>query len=102
MFCDGVGRWGYDAILQTAASLVGDGSLGSDLPTWVTNSTNFTMDQSSIWWNSIPTSLASEWDGYALIVDDVLAYTGNATSWNTTTLDLALPHYFRYVDVELF
>lgn len=48
MFLDGAARWGFDSILQTAASLLGDGQSGSALPTFVTNSTNFAVDQSSI------------------------------------------------------
>lgn len=48
MFLNGVGRWGFDTILATVASLVGDGSLGTQIPTFLTNSTNFSTLQSTI------------------------------------------------------
>ncbi|KAI5481473.1 LCCL domain containing protein [Pseudohyphozyma bogoriensis] len=95
MFLDGAGRWGFDSILQTPASLVGDGSTGSALPIWITSAANFTIDQSAIWWDAIPADLTSQWDGFALIIDDVLAWTGTATNYSIAALDASLPHYFR-------
>lgn len=97
MFLDGIGRWGFDSILETAATLVGDGSLGSALPTWLTNSTTFEAGQTNIFWGDIPESLVGQWDGFALIVDDVLRYTGQATNFSIAALDDSIPHYFRCV-----
>ncbi|KAK4704548.1 hypothetical protein P7C70_g1654, partial [Phenoliferia sp. Uapishka_3] len=71
MFLDGAARWGFDSILQTPASLVGDGSTGSPLPVFITSATNFTIDQASIYWSSIPVDIAGSWDGFAVIVDDL-------------------------------
>ena len=97
MFLDGVGRWGFDSILETAASLVGDGTDGSALPIFLTSATNFTSNQSTIGWESIPNNLTSTWNGFALIIDDVLAWTGTATNYSITSLNASIPHYFRCV-----
>ena len=37
-------------------------------------------------WNAIPKDEAADWDGYALLADDVLRYQGSATSYNLSTL----------------
>lgn len=95
MFLDGAGRWGFDSILQTPASLVGDGALGTALPIFLTSATNFTLGQADIAWAAIPTDLVGQWDGFALIVDDVLAWTGIATNFSIASLNATLPHYFR-------
>ena len=95
MFLNGVGRWGFDSILQTAAELVGDGSLGSALPVWTSNSTTFIAGQTAVNWSAIPEELQDQWDGFSLLVDDVLRYSGSATNWSISALDAAIPHYFR-------
>ncbi|KAM0754924.1 hypothetical protein T439DRAFT_297341 [Meredithblackwellia eburnea MCA 4105] len=95
MFLDGAGRWGFDSILQTPASLVGDGSTGSPLPTFLTTAANFTANQASIYWGAIPESISSSYNGFGLIVDDVLAYSGSATNFTISSLDASIPHYFR-------
>ena len=95
LFLDGAGRWGFASILQTPASLVGDGSNGSPLPILLTSATNFTADQAAIWWEAIPANLVGSWDGFAVIVDDVLAWTGTSTNFSIAALDRSLPHYFR-------
>ncbi|SGY25253.1 BQ5605_C018g08594 [Microbotryum silenes-dioicae] len=95
IFLDGAGRWGFDSILQAASSLVGDGSTGSALPTYLTSATNFTSDQASIFWNAIPDSLANSWDGFSLLVDDVERYSGTATNYSIAWLNDTIPHYFR-------
>ncbi|KAL8279836.1 hypothetical protein RQP46_007686 [Phenoliferia psychrophenolica] len=100
MFLDGAGRWGLASILQTPASLVGDGSTGSPLPIFLTSATNFTIDQALIFWDAIPASVASNYDGFSLIVDDVLAWTGTATNYSIAALDRTLPHYFSLPDSE--
>ncbi|SCV73632.1 BQ2448_6062 [Microbotryum intermedium] len=95
IFLDGAGRWGFDSILQAPSSLVGDGSTGSALPTFLTSATNFTIDQASIFWNAIPDNLAEQWDGFSLIVDDVERYSGTATNYSIAWLNETIPHYFR-------
>lgn len=37
----------------------------------------------------------------AVVIDDVLAYTGNATSFSLSSLNASLPHYFRLAYREL-
>lgn len=95
MFLDGIGRWGFDSILQSAEALRGDGALGSDLPSFVTSATNFTLGQAAVWWDAVPEELAESWDGFGLIVDDVLRYEGTATNFSIAGLDARIPHYFR-------
>lgn len=99
LFLDGIGRWGFDSILQTFATLVGDGSTGSSLPAFLTNSTTFVAGQSSINWPAVPSSLMTaaggSWDGFGLIVDDVLRYSGSGTNYSLAGLDPLIPHYFR-------
>lgn len=46
-------------------------------------------------WNTIPASLASTYNGFELIVDDVLAYSGSDSNFTLTGLASTLPHYFR-------
>lgn len=46
--CHTIARWGFDSILETAAALVGDGATGSDLPAFLTNSTNFVIEQTTV------------------------------------------------------
>lgn len=95
MFLDGVGRWGFDSILQTAAELVGDGQRGTGSPTFITNATSFITNRTAIYWNEIPADKTSDWSEFALIVDDVLRYTGTATNWSISGLNAGLPHFFR-------
>lgn len=95
MFLNGIGRWGYDSILQTAAELVGDGQLGTGSPTFLTNATNFVAGQAAIFWDPIPEDKQADWSEFGLLVDDVLRYTGTATNWSITALNDTIPHYFR-------
>lgn len=99
MFLDGAGRWGFDSILQTAAELVGDGATGSPLPIFLTNATNFAAGQTLVTWEAIEGTLVGQWDGFALIVDDVLAWTGTATNFSMAALDQTIPHYLRKVSL---
>ncbi|BGP26022.1 LCCL domain containing protein [Rhodotorula toruloides] len=98
MFLEGAMRWGMASILQTPASLVGDGTTGSPLPVFLTNATNFAAAVSSgyIQWSSIPADVAGQgYDGFALLVDDVLRQTGAATNYSLAALDANVVHYFR-------
>lgn len=100
MFLDGAMRWGMDSILQTPASLVGDGTTGSPLPDFLTNATNFAAAVSNgyIQWSSIPEDVAGKgYDGFALLVDDVLRQTGAATNYSLAALDANVVHYFRCI-----
>lgn len=72
-----------------------DAPLGSDLPVWFTNSTNYNAtipfaSQTIVW-----DALIDGWDGFALLVDDVQRYTGTALNFSLASLDSTLPHFFR-------
>lgn len=100
MFIDGAMRWGLDSILQTAASLVGDGTIGSARPTFITNSTNFAayLADGMIAWSPLSDEAVSEgYDSFALLIDDVWRYSGTATNYTLDGLNSTLTHYFRCV-----
>ncbi|GAA5986746.1 hypothetical protein JCM11641_007760 [Rhodosporidiobolus odoratus] len=99
LFLNGIARWGFDSILETPASLIGDGALGTSLPIFLTNSTNFAQAATDgfVSWMS-PTDAATEgegWNGFALLVDDVLRQTGTATNFSLAGLEAGVVHYFR-------
>ncbi|KAI0778591.1 hypothetical protein BD413DRAFT_466700 [Trametes elegans] len=97
MFLNGVAAFGFDSILQTAADLRRDAPLGSDLPSFATNSTNFNASvpflNQTIFWNSLPEG--ESWDGFALLVDDVERYIGTALNYSLSALEPGLIHFFR-------
>jgi len=101
MFLDGAMRWGMDSILQSPASLVGDGALGTALPIFLTNSTSFASAVSDgvIRWMGVDEAgvTSKGWNGFALLVDDVLKQTGAATNFSLAGLDSGVVHYFRCV-----
>ncbi|KAF9566175.1 hypothetical protein CPC08DRAFT_131096 [Agrocybe pediades] len=95
LFLNGTAAFGLDSILQTAADLRQDAPLGSDLPTWATNSTNYNTsipfaNQFIVW-----DPLVEGWDGFALLVDDVQRYAGDALNFSLASLNSSLPHFFR-------
>ncbi|PPQ67072.1 hypothetical protein CVT25_005673 [Psilocybe cyanescens] len=95
LFLNGTAAFGLDSILQTADDLRQDAPLGSDLPTWLTNSTNYNTtipfaNQTILWDALIP-----NWDGFALLVDDVQRYAGPALNFSLASLNASLPHFFR-------
>ncbi|CCM05180.1 uncharacterized protein FIBRA_07389 [Fibroporia radiculosa] len=98
MFLNGVAAWGFASILQTAADLQGDGSSGSAMPSFVTNSSTWNsvipFSNQTIIWNALPD--ASEgWGGFSLIVDDVERYVGTALNYSFASLESGIPHFFR-------
>lgn len=100
IFLNGVARWGYDSILQTSAELQRDAAFGTGLPNWSTDSSNFVLNGTDLGstllsWQDIPedqrsaTSLdGSGWDGFSILLDDVLRWTGNTTSVTLSALGL--------------
>ena len=65
LFINGIARWGFDSILQTAAALRGDGQLNSLLP----NITAPVLGTSNITFSwSVP---PRPWDGVSVIINDV-------------------------------
>ncbi|GAA5894856.1 hypothetical protein JCM6882_006694, partial [Rhodosporidiobolus microsporus] len=99
LFLNGAARWGMDSILQTPASLVGDGAQGSSLPVFLTNSTTFAaaVGEGVVSWLSPEQAgvTGEGWDGFALLVDDVLRQTGASTNFSLAGLDTSIVHYFR-------
>lgn len=97
MFLNGAAKFGLDSILQTVEELRRDAPLGSDLPTFLTNSTTWNtsipLANQTLNWQSWPSG--TEWDGYSLLVDDVERYTGTATNFSLKGLDASIPHFFR-------
>ncbi|KAF7320383.1 LCCL domain-containing protein [Mycena kentingensis (nom. inval.)] len=95
LFLNGAAAYGFDSILQTKADLVQDATIGSDLASFVTNSTNYNasipMSNQTIFWNAHPDG----WDGFSLLVDDVERYVGDALNLSLAAFDSALPHFFR-------
>ncbi|KAK0456655.1 hypothetical protein EV421DRAFT_1697809 [Armillaria borealis] len=95
LFLNGAAAYGFDSILQTADELRQDAPLGSDLPTFLTNSTNYIasipFENQTIAWDSLPAG----WDGFALLVDDVERYVGTALNFSLAAFNQSLPHFFR-------
>jgi hypothetical protein len=98
MFLNGVARWNFDPIYQTPASLVGDGTRGTEIPRFVTNSTNFLGNETRLVWAGIPEEMRDRWTGFSLLVDDVERYEGGKTDFDLEGIDgmdWDIPHYFR-------
>ncbi|KAJ3525496.1 hypothetical protein NM688_g8394 [Phlebia brevispora] len=97
MFLNGVAAFGFDSILQTAADLRRDAPLGSALPSFVTNSTNYNtaipLQNQTIFW--APITDTDDWDGFALLIDDVERYVGTALNFSLASLQAGIPHFFR-------
>lgn len=82
----------------TAASLVGDGTLGTELPSFLTSAFNFSLGQIDISWSPIPASLASSWDGFSLLLNDVEVLASAATTFSLAgyvNVTAELPYYLR-------
>ncbi|KAK7059105.1 hypothetical protein VNI00_001730 [Paramarasmius palmivorus] len=81
LFLNGAAAFGFDAILQSPASLVRDAPIGSDLPFFLTNSSTWNpqipFTNQTISWAAAPEG----WDGFSLLVDDVERYTRVDFEW---------------------
>lgn len=93
LFMNGAARWGFDSILQTPAELRRDAALGSDLPSFDTTTIDAVTQM--ITWTPIPESLSSSWDGFALIINDVLRYSGQSSNFSLAGLQTDIPYYLR-------
>ncbi|KAF2657337.1 hypothetical protein K491DRAFT_703513 [Lophiostoma macrostomum CBS 122681] len=94
LFINGIARWGFASILQTAAALRGDAQLGTVVPnitTPIINATNITF----AW-----TGLAKGYEGVSVLVNDVERFRGSHqegdTSFTWTRQDSAHPEFFRF------
>ena len=46
-------------------------------------------------WDAIPQELANSWDGFNLLVNDVLRYSGSGTNYSLAGLRTDVPYYLR-------
>lgn len=89
---NGVARWGFDGIIQDVAVIRGDAVAGTGIPTffptsvWQGVSPQSPTGDGLVRWSDLPADQPGAWDGFALLVDDVLRYAGPATSFNLSTL----------------
>ena len=97
LFINGIARWGFDSILQTPASLLGDGRLGTKPPPVVPPHLN---DRNHLTFSF--TDLPSHVDGISVIVNDVLRYQGMKVKDNDSVPDFTWsrqrrnqPEYFQ-------
>jgi len=94
MFLNGVGRWGYDGLIQDVATIRGSGIIGTGLPSFLaptnwTGVANFggAADSSGlVHWQDIPSNQTDEWDSFQLLVDDVLRLQSSETYFNISRL----------------
>ncbi|KAJ6621594.1 hypothetical protein B0H10DRAFT_962113 [Mycena sp. CBHHK59/15] len=95
LFLNGAAAYGFDSILQTPAELREDATLGSELPTFLTNSTTYNasvpLTNQTIFWAAPPAG----WDGFSLLVDDVERYAGAALNFSLVAFQSGIPHFFR-------
>lgn len=94
LFINGIAKWGFDSILQTAAELQGDAILGTTLPT--ITAMDVTASNITFSWPGIP----SEYNGTSVLVNDVERYRlgqqETFVTWERLPQDQALPEYFRF------
>ncbi|KAL5641463.1 hypothetical protein ACGC1H_001819 [Rhizoctonia solani] len=99
MFLQGVAKFGFDSILQTAAELRRDAPLGSSLPSFVTNSSAVIsgLANASINWDVISSELSDSegWNGFSLLVDDVQRLADDSISYSLSGLQAGVTHFFR-------
>lgn len=86
IFTNGVARWSFDGLLEDNAVVQGDATGGTSRPTFNTTTTTFPTADGVVTWNPIPQDEVANWDGYQLLVDDVLRYVGKSTSYNLSSL----------------
>ncbi|PWY97391.1 hypothetical protein BCV70DRAFT_167087, partial [Testicularia cyperi] len=86
MFTNGVARWGFDGLLQDTTVVQGDATGGTLLPDFNTSAADWATSQGVVRWNPVPQSRSADFDGFNLLVDDVLRYSGAATSFNLSSL----------------
>jgi LCCL domain len=98
LFINGIARWDFASVLQTPASLLEDGQLGSLLPAAIApviSASNITFG-----WDTI----AADYDGISVLVNDVERYRGFQDrgdlefSWQRR-YD-GKPEYFRFAYVK--
>ncbi|KZT41321.1 hypothetical protein SISSUDRAFT_1042898 [Sistotremastrum suecicum HHB10207 ss-3] len=98
MFLNGVAAFDFASIFETHAEIVRDGAVGSELPTFATNSTGWNSSlplvNQTISWNPFPDD-DNDWDSFSLMVDDVERLASNALNYSLALLQPGIPHFFR-------
>ncbi|TVY38121.1 Uncharacterized protein LSUB1_G003783 [Lachnellula subtilissima] len=103
LFINGIARWGFDPVLQTAGALRGDGAFGSLLPNITAPLISLDAPTSNITFDWDPPPMPNPYDGISVLVNDVerhRSYFGESTStgdtftWERTALEM--PEYFRF------
>lgn len=94
LFINGIARWGFASILQTAAALLGDAQLGTGIPSILApaiNSTNITFA-----WEG----LVRGYEGVSVLVNDVERFRGfhrdGDTNFTWTRRETDHPEFFRF------
>ncbi|KAJ7932542.1 hypothetical protein B0H13DRAFT_2227707 [Mycena leptocephala] len=102
LFLNGAAAYGFDSMLQTVADLQQDATLGTDLPTFLTNSTTYNSSialvNQVLLWEAPPAG----WDGFSLLVDDVERYVGAALNFSLAAFQPDIPHFFRLAVTTLY
>ncbi|KAI0513245.1 hypothetical protein F5B22DRAFT_647791 [Xylaria bambusicola] len=101
-FVNGIARWGFDPVLQTQAALLGDGQLGSALPTLLPPIINDSPASITFKWE---TPSSPDYMGISILVNDVERFRGyfgekgsDEFVW-TRDNSSALNEYFRFAYV---
>lgn len=100
LFVNGVAKWGFDPILQTAAALQGDALLGTSIP--MITAVDPTTDSITFTWPNV----SAGYSGTSVLVNDVERYRdystgqdGGSFTWQRMIADA--PEYFRFGFVSL-
>ncbi|WVQ72683.1 hypothetical protein IAR50_002243 [Cryptococcus sp. DSM 104548] len=99
LWLDGVGRWGWDSILQETTLLLGDANSGSYTPIFWENITSST----TLGWSPITDDLkTANVTGYSLLVNDMQIYNNYTDSSISLDglIDDSVDNYFRLAFVE--
>jgi hypothetical protein len=106
LFINGIARWDFDSLLQTAYSLQGDAQLDSPLPVILTPAIALAANLSSITFRWAPPP-GPRYDGISVLVNDVerfRSYFNESDSqdhftWSRNS-SLEIKEYFRFAYVE--
>ncbi|KAF2876518.1 hypothetical protein BDV95DRAFT_560958 [Massariosphaeria phaeospora] len=96
LFINGVARWGFAPILQTAASLRGDAQLGYGIPSILPPTFSPTTSNITFEWDH----LLRGYEGVSVLVNDVERFRGfhkngdNNFTWTRRAMDH--PEFFRF------
>jgi hypothetical protein len=53
------------------------------------------LHNQTLQWEGFPANNADGWNGFALLIDDVERFVGNALNFSLAMLDASVPHFFR-------